>query len=55
MFGSISAISTSSMESGAWKLFTNIGEPLLYPIGAIVFFGLIMFISIAGFKSVVSG
>ena len=54
MFGNISAISTNTMETGAWNLFKAIGEPLLFPIGAIVLFGLVMFVAIAGVKSVVT-
>jgi len=54
MFGNISAISTTTMETGAWNLFKAIGEPLLFPIGAIVLFGLVMFVAIAGVKSVVT-
>jgi len=54
MFDNVTPISTSSMESGAWNLFQAIGEPLLFPIGAIVLFGLVMFVAIAGVKSVVT-
>lgn len=54
MFSSIGTVSTTSMEAGAMNLFTAIGQPLLAPIGAIVLFGLVMFVAIAGVKSVVT-
>ncbi len=54
MFSGITPIETTEMTTGAWNLFTGLGQPLLYPLGAITFFGLTMFVAIAGFKSVIS-
>jgi len=54
MFSSMSTIDTAPMITGAMNLFDKVGMPLLLPIGGIMMGGLVIFVTIAALKSILS-